>query len=96
MNIKINRRSFLRIAGTALWALNIPFGSTIKQKWNKKPNVILIMCDDQGYGDVGCYGAKDFETPNLDKLAAEGVRFTDFYVAKTSYQTQFFPRSTLN
>ncbi|GIW80020.1 MAG: arylsulfatase [Gemmatales bacterium] len=46
----------------------------------QKPNVILIFTDDQGYGDVGCYGAKGFKTPNLDRLAADGVRFTDFYV----------------
>src|SRR5262245_26655155 len=46
------------------------------------PNVVLIMTDDQGYGDVGCFGAKAFKTPNLDRLAAEGTRFTSFYVAQ--------------
>src|SRR5580692_7228048 len=46
------------------------------------PNIVLIFTDDQGYGDVGCYGAKGFETPNLDKLAKQGVRFTDFYVSQ--------------
>lgn len=45
-----------------------------------KPNVILINCDDLGYGDVGCYGAKDIRTPNLDRMASEGTRFTDFSV----------------
>ncbi len=45
------------------------------------PNIILIFCDDLGYGDLGCYGAKDIPTPNLDRMAAEGVRFTDFYAA---------------
>lgn len=44
-----------------------------------KPNIILIFTDDQGYGDVGCYGAKGFKTPNLDRMAQEGVRFTSFY-----------------
>ncbi len=44
------------------------------------PNIILIMTDDQGYSDVGCFGAKGFQTPNLDRLAREGRRFTDFYV----------------
>ncbi len=44
-----------------------------------KPNVVLILCDDMGYGDLGCYGSKAIETPNIDKLAREGVRFTDFY-----------------
>ena len=44
-----------------------------------KPNVIVILTDDQGMGDVGCYGAKDIPTPSLDALAARGVRFTQFY-----------------
>ena len=45
------------------------------------PNVILIFTDDQGYGDVGCYGAEGFETPHLDQMALEGLQFTDFLVA---------------
>ena len=44
-----------------------------------KPNIIYIMADDLGYGDVGCYGQKKILTPRLDKMAAEGVRFTQFY-----------------
>jgi arylsulfatase A-like enzyme len=44
-----------------------------------KPNVVLILTDDIGYADFGCYGAKDIKTPNVDKLAKQGVRFTDFY-----------------
>lgn len=47
----------------------------------KLPNIILINCDDLGYGDLGCYGSTRNDTPNLDQLAAEGVRFTDFYMA---------------
>jgi arylsulfatase A len=45
------------------------------------PNVVLIYCDDLGYADLGCFGSKICRTPNLDKMAAEGVRFTDFYVS---------------
>ena len=45
------------------------------------PNVLLIYTDDQGYADLGCYGAKKIKTPRIDKMAAEGVRFTDFYAA---------------
>jgi arylsulfatase A len=44
------------------------------------PNIILINCDDLGYGDLACYGAKDIRTPHLDRMAAEGTRFTDFSV----------------
>src|SRR5579864_8812327 len=47
-----------------------------------KPNFVIIFTDDQGYQDVGCYGAKGFETPNLDRMAREGIRFTDFYVGQ--------------
>ena len=43
------------------------------------PNVILINCDDLGYGDLGCYGSTRNRTPHLDRMAAEGMRFTDFY-----------------
>jgi len=46
-----------------------------------KPNVILIVTDDVGYGDFGVYGARDVKTPNIDRLAKEGVRLTDFYAA---------------
>ena len=45
------------------------------------PNLVLILCDDLGYGDLGCYGNTKIKTPHLDRLAAEGVRFTDFYSA---------------
>ena len=45
-----------------------------------KPNVILIFVDDMGYGDPGCYGGKDIKTPNIDRLAEEGIRFTDAHV----------------
>ncbi len=47
----------------------------------EKPNFIIIFTDDQGYADLGCYGAKGFTTPNLDNMAKEGMRFTNFYVA---------------
>src|SRR5437773_1273948 len=44
-----------------------------------KPNVVLVLMDDMGYGDIGSYGVKDARTPNLDRLAREGVRLTDAY-----------------
>jgi arylsulfatase A-like enzyme len=45
----------------------------------KQPNIVIILCDDLGYGDCSCYGQKSWNTPNIDRLAAEGLRFTDFY-----------------
>ncbi|MBX3177791.1 MAG: sulfatase [Candidatus Hydrogenedentes bacterium] len=64
-----------RIPILALAALNLVWTAAAAP-----PNVVLIFTDDQGYGDVGCYGAEGYATPNLDALAAEGARFTDFYV----------------
>jgi arylsulfatase A len=51
-------------------------------KVERSPNVVLIFCDDMAYADVGCYGAKGYRTPNIDRLARQGRRFTDFYVAQ--------------
>ena len=48
---------------------------------SRQPNIILINCDDLGYGDLGCYGSRVNDTPTLDRLAREGLRFTDFYMA---------------
>lgn len=45
------------------------------------PNFIIVFCDDLGYGDLSCYGNREYDTPNLDRMAREGVRLTDFYVA---------------
>lgn len=56
----------------------------------QKPNVIIILADDLGYGDLGCYGAKNVETPNVDKLAKQGIRFTDAHaIASTSTPSRY-------
>ena len=47
--------------------------------WAGRPNFVLILADDLGYGDLGCYGSELNQTPNLDRLASEGIRFTDFH-----------------
>ena len=47
----------------------------------KSPNFVIVYCDDQGYQDLGCFGSPNIKTPNVDRLAAEGIRFTDFYSA---------------
>src|SRR5260370_41322439 len=48
------------------------------------PNFVIIFTDAQGYADVRCFGAKDLQTPNLDRMAKDGIRFTNFYVAQPS------------
>jgi len=48
---------------------------------SKRPNILIVLVDDLGYGDLGSYGHADIRSPNLDRLAEEGVRFTDFYSA---------------
>jgi arylsulfatase A-like enzyme len=70
----MNRRNFL----TTVAAL--PFAGSAR---TTKPNIVFILADDLGYGDLGCYGQKLVATPNLDKLAADGVRFTQFYCGST-------------
>lgn len=64
---------FGRSNGTSTQAARTPF---------RPPNIVLVFTDDQGYGDLGCYGSKDIATPNIDRLAGEGVRFTDFYASQ--------------
>ena len=49
---------------------------------SRLPNIVIIFTDDQGYADVGVFGAKGFKTPNLDRLAKEGCKFTNFHVAQ--------------
>ena len=56
----------------------------------QRPNVIIILADDLGYGDLGCYGAKGVKTPNADRLARQGIRFTDTHaVAATSTPSRY-------
>ena len=49
----------------------------------KKPNFVYIMVDDAGYGDFSCFGQKKFKTPNVDRMAKEGMKMTDFYASST-------------
>src|SRR3954449_12022415 len=44
-----------------------------------RPNIVFVLVDDMGYADLGCMGSKDIKTPNIDRLAKEGLKFTDFY-----------------
>ena len=55
-------------------------GSGVSQRPESRPNVVIIFADDMGYGDLSCYGATQYRTPNIDHLANQGIRFTDFLV----------------
>ena len=66
-----------------------------------RPNIIYIMADDMGYADLACYGRKDYQTPNLDKLASEGIKFTQAYSGaalctptRASFMTGRYPART--
>ncbi len=58
-------------------------GKTTDTQQNSRPNIIYILADDLGYGDLGCYGQEKFATPHLDQLASEGIRFTRHYSGST-------------
>ncbi len=85
----LDRRAFLRTGGAALAALALSDLYCV-QPGVKRPNIVLILADDLGYGDVSCYGATAVKTPNIDRLAKEGVRFTNGYCsAATCTPTRF-------
>ena len=101
---KINRRNFLKAAGFAAASFAVSGCSNAsprvgKSRKTKSPNFVVISCDDLGYGDIGCFGSKKHRTPNIDKMAAEGMRFTGFYVtsgvctpSRSSLMTGCYPR----
>ncbi|MHC4719367.1 MAG: sulfatase-like hydrolase/transferase [Planctomycetota bacterium] len=87
--MRLSRRDFIKSVGLGAAAMTLPgcrgIGRLLRDRPVKyRPNFVVVFTDDQGYADVGCFGAKGFETPNLDRMAAEGVRFTSFYVAAPS------------
>ena len=75
---RTTRRDFIRWTGlSAATALGAGLLGAAEQSANSKPNMIFILADDIGYGDFGCYGATKVKTPNVDRFAGQGLRFTD-------------------
>jgi arylsulfatase A-like enzyme len=74
----ISRRTFLQTAAFSAAAMAMPPGRAAAER---PPNVVIIFCDDLGYGDLGCFGSTNIRTPNLDRMAAEGQKWTSFYTA---------------
>ena len=66
----------------ALWVFSFPDTTNARQE--KRPNILLLLADDLGYGDVSAYGSRSIPTPHIDQLSREGVRFTDAYVTDAS------------
>jgi len=82
----MNRRDFLKAIGFCAASLALEGCRSTKRTFmsgghKNKPNIVIGLCDDLGYGDLSCYGHPYIKTPNLDKLAAEGMRLTDCYAA---------------
>jgi arylsulfatase A-like enzyme len=78
MSEKVSRRTFIQATvATTAFAAGGPPPTTAQ----RRPNVLFILADDLGYGDLSCYGRPDYETPALDRLARQGVRFTSNYTA---------------
>jgi arylsulfatase A len=79
----VKRRDFLKAAGLGAAALALSCRTNTIQmssaQREKKTNIVYILADDLGYAELGCYGQKKIKTPNIDKLAAEGMRFTQHY-----------------
>ena len=88
MTEALTRRSFLRSAGrlaggTVALSAPVPLVSAAKgRRKEKRPNILLVVVDDMGYSDLGCFGG-EIRTPNIDTLARSGVRLTSFYAAPT-------------
>jgi arylsulfatase A-like enzyme len=77
------QRATARVVLLSWFVLTISLNSNSLLTADDRPNLIWIMADDLGYGDLGCYGQKVIQTPNLDRMAAEGMRFTQFYAGAT-------------
>lgn len=73
--------SRIMVSLAVCWVIGAVSTCKVLAERAKRPNVIVIMTDDQGYGDLACHGNPKLKTPNLDALSAESIRFTDFHVA---------------
>ncbi len=71
-------KSFVLLSTTVFF---LSCSGQVQKEDINKPNIVFIFTDDLGYGDIGCFGANDIKTPNIDRIADEGIKFTEFYSA---------------
>lgn len=100
MSGRVSRREFLASSAAALAAAR-QTSAAQRRPSVERPNVVFILADDLGWGDLSCYGRPDYRTPNLDRLASEGVRFTNAYSAspvctptRVAFATGRYPQRT--
>tara|TARA_R110002072_G_scaffold155657_2_gene306025 strand:+ start:46232 stop:47647 length:1416 start_codon:yes stop_codon:yes gene_type:complete len=89
----------LALSTLAVVAVSMPFVSAVSAESPARPNIVMILVDDMGYGDLPAYGAEDVRTPVLDRLASQGVRLTSYYAAgaectptRTALMTGLYPQ----
>jgi arylsulfatase A-like enzyme len=100
---KLTRRNFVKTALTGVALASVTNRISFSQSSPRtQPNILFILADDLGYGDVSCYGRPDYETPNIDRLASQGVRFVNAYSAaslctptRCAFITGRYPARTL-
>lgn len=80
---RFERPALFRITTVVLAAAILQMVSSVSLRAGDRPNLILILADDLGYGDLGCFGQKQIQTPRLDQMAKEGMRWTQFYAGNT-------------
>jgi arylsulfatase A len=102
-SLQLSRTRRVGCTAALLLCLSVLGTAALQSKEAAKPNIVFILIDDQGYYDLGCYGATEVETPRIDAIATEGVRFTDFYSAapicsasRAGLMTGKYPRRTKN
>ncbi len=78
----MKRREFLTLSAVGAAGLALP-NALRAQKPARKPNIVFLLCDDLGYGDIGCFGQKKNKTPNIDRIASEGMKLTQHYSGST-------------
>lgn len=80
---RLPHRITLAVTVAVLLSLQLIYTPSVQAERSDRPNIIFIMADDLGYGDLGCYGQKLIATPSLDRMAREGMQFRSFYAGNT-------------